>query len=485
VTSLSSFKELPSRQAAFVLIALLLTIKLALASSVPLVGDEAYYVLWSRVLSPGYYDHPPMVAFFIRGGTILFGETPLGVRFVPLLSGLATTGLVWLAADRAIMDARAGPVAATLYGASLFGFLGQAVATPDAPLTLFSAAMLYWGLRALQNGRAVDWLLLGGATGLAIESKYSALLLAMGLALAGLTIAPMRRHLTTPWPWLAAGLALVITLPNIVWNAQAGWATFAKQGGRLVTHGELGWHYVGEMVAAQLGLLTPIIFVFVIVGCLAQSRAQYRDAATRQAVLTAVAVPTGYFVFHSLRSRVEGNWPGFVYPGYAILACAGILSVSTASALRRLSGAAIPIALCVGLATAFVIGFAPLRWLGRTDPVLRLSRGWENLAADVEARRRATGASYVLTDNYQINAELSLHLPRVRIAQVDQRQRYRPLGEPENAVTPETALLISRSSRLSIDAPFRRLEALAPFTRQYDAHEIEKYQSQLLGGIAR
>ena len=44
----------------------------------PLSADEAYYWLWSRHLAAGYYDHPPAIAFVIRAGTLLFGDTPFG-----------------------------------------------------------------------------------------------------------------------------------------------------------------------------------------------------------------------------------------------------------------------------------------------------------------------------------------------------------------------------------------------------------------------
>src|SRR5688572_33483796 len=59
----------------------MLALRLVMATQVQLFFDEAYYWLWSEQLQGAYYDHPPMVALFIRAGTLLFGETELGVRF--------------------------------------------------------------------------------------------------------------------------------------------------------------------------------------------------------------------------------------------------------------------------------------------------------------------------------------------------------------------------------------------------------------------
>src|SRR5882762_567077 len=53
------------------------------AAVTPLSADEAYYWLWSKHLAGGYYDHPPAIAFIVRIGTEFFGNTSLGVRFVP------------------------------------------------------------------------------------------------------------------------------------------------------------------------------------------------------------------------------------------------------------------------------------------------------------------------------------------------------------------------------------------------------------------
>ncbi|HRN53316.1 MAG TPA: glycosyltransferase family 39 protein, partial [Gemmatimonadaceae bacterium] len=71
-----------------VVITMLATVlRLALGASLPLVADEAYYWEWSRNLAYGYFDHPPAIAWLVAFGTALFGDTPLGVRFFPVLSG--------------------------------------------------------------------------------------------------------------------------------------------------------------------------------------------------------------------------------------------------------------------------------------------------------------------------------------------------------------------------------------------------------------
>ncbi|MGA8769465.1 MAG: hypothetical protein WB610_03640 [Rhodomicrobium sp.] len=69
-------------------IAVLILLRFVLAGTANLAEDEAYYWLWSRRLATGYYDHPPMIAYWIRAGTAIFGQTEFGVRFVGLLSAI-------------------------------------------------------------------------------------------------------------------------------------------------------------------------------------------------------------------------------------------------------------------------------------------------------------------------------------------------------------------------------------------------------------
>src|SRR5690606_37919117 len=123
-----------------------------IAAWVPLFDDEAYYALWARDLALGYYDHPPMIAYMIRMGTSLFGETPLGIRLFPVV-GFVAAG--YFAGDmaRRMSDGAVGlPVlATTLYNLGLLVFALGSFATPDAPSTLFWVAALWAALRATRT----------------------------------------------------------------------------------------------------------------------------------------------------------------------------------------------------------------------------------------------------------------------------------------------------------------------------------------------
>src|SRR5206468_8230155 len=76
-------------------ISALLALRLVAAAFTPLTFDEAYYWTWSKHLAGGYYDHPPMVAVVIRLGTLIAGDTELGVRLVSILLAIPMSFAVY------------------------------------------------------------------------------------------------------------------------------------------------------------------------------------------------------------------------------------------------------------------------------------------------------------------------------------------------------------------------------------------------------
>uniref|UniRef100_UPI00286CE9FD glycosyltransferase family 39 protein n=1 Tax=Phenylobacterium sp. TaxID=1871053 RepID=UPI00286CE9FD len=92
----------------------LTAVRLLAAGAIHLTEDEAYYRLWAQHLQLGYFDHPPMIAWWIRAGETIAGDTALGVRLLPALASGAAT---WFIADLAL---RLGAQARTPFRAALW-----------------------------------------------------------------------------------------------------------------------------------------------------------------------------------------------------------------------------------------------------------------------------------------------------------------------------------------------------------------------------
>jgi hypothetical protein len=185
--------------------------------------DEFYYIACSRHLAAGYVDQPPLAMFLLAGSRAVFGVSQLGLRVLPALSHALTIVFAGLMTRK--LGGRRGAVVLTCLGVSLAPiFIAH---TNVYQMNAF--ALLFWTLAAyllvliVEHSRPGLWILLGVVMGLGLLNKVDFLWFGTGLA-AGLLLTDLRKHLATPWPYAAAGIALLLFSPFIVWNATHGWA---------------------------------------------------------------------------------------------------------------------------------------------------------------------------------------------------------------------------------------------------------------------
>ena len=393
-------------------------VRLVFAGLIPLFGDEAYYWEWSRRLAAGYFDHPPGISVLIRGGTALLGAIALGVRLMPVLAGfvaaLAGAGIAWRiggehSALRAAVIITCMPLAAA----------GLVLATPDSPLLATSAVGIYTLIRALQSppsSRAslAWWTATGVALGLAFCSKYTSILMPVGVTLAVISRASLRRRLREPGPYVACIVATIVFLPVLRWNASHEWVSFGFQ----LHHGLAAparrdvfapLKRLGDMIGGQAGLVSPILFVL----CgLAAVRGLRRSASNETYVLAVISTFTFlFFCYSATRQRVEANWPAPAYIAAIPLLATLPLSVALAKWLRAGLWLAGVMSLLIYVHAAFDILPIP----PRKDPVAR-SAGWRELAAAATAAAQrselpARGRTWIAADRYNDAAELAFYAP--------------------------------------------------------------------------
>jgi 4-amino-4-deoxy-L-arabinose transferase-like glycosyltransferase len=150
------------RNTALTIVALV-ALRLAAAAWTPLTFDEAYYWMWSKHLAGGYYDHPPMVAVVIRLGTMIAGDTELGVRLVSVLLALPMSWAVYRAAAILFGGHRLASTATLFLNATLMAAVGTMIVTPDAPSLVASSFVLFFLAKVLETGRGAWWLAVGAA----------------------------------------------------------------------------------------------------------------------------------------------------------------------------------------------------------------------------------------------------------------------------------------------------------------------------------
>ncbi len=321
-------------------------IRLFFVQSLPLLPDEANSWQWSRHLAAGYYDNGPLVAFTLRAGTLLLGQTPLGLRLTGLLFGLGASLLLYDLARLLFRDRRLGLGLVLAVNSTLLFGVGGLFATYDLPQIFFWTLALDLAVRLFfiesQNSGNLIWLALGLSLGLSMLAKYSSLLLALGLGGFMIFSPRHRRLLTRKGPYLALAAAFAAFMPNLLWNLANGFAAFGHVLG--LSHGNGGgWRFqTPEFLGTQALLVGPILFVILVLGLVrAWKRAAAGDPV--QSFLLWTSLPAlALFTLMSIWTKVYGNWTG---PGYvgAFLAAGGALAgpLRSSVGLRRWALAAL------------------------------------------------------------------------------------------------------------------------------------------------
>jgi 4-amino-4-deoxy-L-arabinose transferase-like glycosyltransferase len=459
------------------LLAVLTVLRLLASQSIHLTEDEAYYRLWAQHLRLGYYDHPPMVAWWIWAGERIAGDTPLGVRLLPTMASLLTALLVFDLGQR-LGRRGAGLVAVIFYSATITVGAGAMLALPDVPASLFWV-MTLWAL-ARTREHAAWWLCAGVAAGLACLSKYSALFLAPGVVL-WLALTPAgRRELARPWPWLAALVAVAIFGANIAWNAEHHWLTFAKQFGR-VTPGRFAPRYLGEFLAAQFALVNPVVAILAGAGAVKAWKARAAGDGGVPLMAAATSVPfLAYLLLHSLHDRVQAHWPVPVYAAAAILAA---YAAEGAAGWRKRLARVAPMGIAL---TAIALSYMslPASLLPGGDPADQL-RGWPVFTAQVDGIRAASNAAWVGTLSYGVNGQLQAEqLIAAPILQLNERDRYAdlPSAAPDLARPGLVVDLLRRVDPARLKACFANVGQTIEIDRGVSRAPDERYAAIPVSG---
>jgi 4-amino-4-deoxy-L-arabinose transferase-like glycosyltransferase len=424
------------------LIAALTALRVVYASAIDLRTDEAYYWTWSKESVLSFLDHPPMIAWFIRFGTAIFGDTNLGVRFAGIIAMLVTQLLLADIVRRVTHDFRSVVIAVLMPEAALYYGLLMAKVSPDVALIPFAVAMVWALVRLHESGDGRWWLAAGVFAGLALLSKFTAVMLVPAVAAFMLVPDWRRRWLSSPYPWLAAFIAVVSFLPVLIWNRQHDWASFKFQLVRATATHEISLRTVGEFIGLQFGLVGFVLLPVVLSGlALTAWRGYRRGDAVAILLSTSVIVPFGYFFWKSLTLRVGDTWPMFMWPvgfaaaaiNIAMLPREGFPAWMIQSTMRW-AHAAIVSGIAVVILVFLYYVVAPWNLIGRTDPIGG-EAGFEQIGVRAQAELQKTGATWIATTDYRTYAMLRWFFNgRVPVIQINERDRFLGFRDPGMAL---------------------------------------------------
>ncbi|MDB4292094.1 glycosyltransferase family 39 protein [Maribacter sp.] len=260
-----------------------------------LIFDEAYYTHYARNFSFGYFDHPPMVAWFISLGNILF-QGNLGVRFVSCLLSVGTLLVLWKTIDHPKKNEYVSHFVVLAFSMTLlnaYGFL----TLPDTPLLFFCALFLFVYKHFVEKPSALLALALGLVMSALMYSKYNAVLIIVFVLLSNLKL------LSNKFAWLAVITALAAYIPHFMWLYEQDFISvqyhlFERRNDAY----NFNKYTIGFLVnlVALFGLTFPWIYRSLF-------RSKAKDAFTKALIYLTYGVLIFFFI-SSFNRRVQTQW---------------------------------------------------------------------------------------------------------------------------------------------------------------------------------
>ncbi len=280
--------------------------------------DEAYFWVWSRHLSPGYFDNSPMVAYVIRLFTT-FGQTEFWIRFPAFLSWLFFLGVVYFWTQKIYQSKAAAYLGVLITVFVPLVATGSHLMTTDIPMVFWTSLTWYFLYIAVEEEKPYVWYVVGILLGLSLLAKLQAALTLFAVCLM-LLIRPLKRFwFTGKEPYWAVLIGITIFTPVLYWNSLHQWAMF-KFSFQHGIHRTIMFQHLLEFWGGQL-----LVFSFLFIALFyytTKNLLHWKDLATQDAFLIGCFLPIfGFFSLTSLTYTALANWPAVAYlPAIVFLA---------------------------------------------------------------------------------------------------------------------------------------------------------------------
>ncbi len=426
-----------------------------LAGAIPLVVDEAYLLAVTGNFQLSFFDHPPLAFWIITGLQALFGPelSPLILRLPFIALG---TGSVWLVfrLTARLWDEWAGAWAAFLFAVAPF-FLASSGSwlVPDGPLVFFLLlsgdllARIYFDKR---GGWGI-WIALGIAFGLALLSKYHALLFLLGAGAFLIATTDGRAWLRRAEPWAALAVSAIVFLPVLVWNAANGWVSFVFQFSR--AGAETRFNPINFLIglAGEGAYLLPWTLIGLIAVLLI---GLVRRGDSRTWFLLALGLPS-ILAFNGLAlagRTILFHWP---MPGWLFLfpLLGAWVTDWRRAALWARNGFAflsvLTVLVVAGLALALAGDFRPLTGSPNFRWIVQSTLSWHGLRAPLETAMAAQGSPPFVASNSWIDGALAHAAirPAEPVAVLSEERRGFAYVLDQKTLIGRDALIVTRSTQ--------------------------------------
>jgi 4-amino-4-deoxy-L-arabinose transferase-like glycosyltransferase len=285
---------------------------------IDLYMDESYYWGWAQSFEFGYYSKPPMVAWLIMATTSLLGDSELAIKIGSILVYPITTIVVYKIALE-LFDAKSAFYSGLVFFTLPSIWLSSMIISTDVVLLLFWSLTILFFIKALKYEELRYWVLAGVFAGLGLLSKYNMILFLFSVFTILSIFKEYRKHLKQKELYITMAVAVVVFLPNLLWQYNNDFISFAhtseiSQMDRELFHPNKMFEFLG----AQFGVFGPILFATLLIILF-----KYKSLSHQQKILFWFSVPFLIFITTlSLLSRAFANWAAPTYVAATIIVVA-------------------------------------------------------------------------------------------------------------------------------------------------------------------
>ena len=284
--------------------------------------DEAYYWMYSKFPDWGYFDHPPIVAFYIKAGDWLMHNS-LGLRLVTVITNTLSIFVLWLMVRPYTKNL---PLFLLLFSSVLIFHVYGFITTPDAPLYLFTILFLY-AYQQYVKAYNYNWALaLGVLAAALLLSKYHGVLVIFFVLLSNLKL------LSKVSFWLAMSVALALFAPHIYWQylndfPSVKYHLFERSAS------PYRFEYTAQYFLDQLLMMGPLMGWFLITSAWKQRSKEDLFLKSLRFLVVGVFI---FFFFNTFKGRVQAHWPLIEFIPLFILAYIYIAEKGLSKTYRNL-----------------------------------------------------------------------------------------------------------------------------------------------------
>lgn len=309
---MQSFSEKLQKYITLILATLVGISNIFFLSAYNLHPDEAYYWVWSRQLDIGYFDNSPFIAFVIRFFTMIGGNHEFWVRFPAFLCWIVFIFFIYKFSKRIYQDERIAWLGVLIATFVPLVASGSHIITHDIPMIFFASFTWYFIYQAIEEQQKTAWYWVGLFFGLALFTKFQAVLIGFTVFVMLLIRPSKRKILMTKEPYLAALMGFLMFIPVLYWNWQHHWAAFLWQSQHGI-HQQMSFNNELEFIVGQMGVFSPLLFLLLAYYSL-KRLIQWKKVSSETMFLLSCFLPIFlFFGFTSLTFAAASNWPAVAY----------------------------------------------------------------------------------------------------------------------------------------------------------------------------